>query len=118
MTETTTPELPARLPLWRLILGLSVFAAFAGILIFLAPVYLDDLRLHSYVGSLEKNPGVTPDEALRDEVLARARALDLPVRPGDIRIAHTGRKTKIEMRYVVEMNLIVFPVDLHFPTIR
>jgi hypothetical protein len=111
---------PAKLPLWRLIAGIGVLGAFVTVIAFLTPVYVDDLRLHSYVVSLEKAPDAGPaaDETVRSEVLSRARELDLPVKPGDIQIAHSAGKLKIDMRYVVDVNLAVYPVDLHFPTIR
>ena len=48
-----TPTSEAKLPLWRLIAGIGVLAAFATVIGFLTPVYVDDLRLHSYVVSLE-----------------------------------------------------------------
>jgi hypothetical protein len=119
MTPIASAE-PVSLPLWRLILGIGVLGAFVAIIGFLTPVYWDDLMLHRYVVSLETAPNAAtvPDETLRSEVLDRARGLNLPVRSSDIRIAHTGSKPKIEMRYVVEINLVAYPVDLHFPTIR
>jgi hypothetical protein len=42
----------------------------------------------------------------------------LPVKPTDIHIVRTAANAKIELKYVVEMNLLAYPVDLHFPTIR
>jgi hypothetical protein len=102
------------LPLWRLISGIAVLGAFVAVLGFLTPVYIDDIRLHRYIVSLP----AAPDETVRSEILARARQLDLPVKPGDIHIVRTGPKAKIELKYVVQMNLGVYPVDLHFPTIR
>jgi hypothetical protein len=116
MTPTSRPKLP----LWRLIAGIGVLGAFATIVGFLTPVYVDDLRLHSYVVSLEKapDPGPAADETVRTEVLTRAHELDLPVKPNDIQLVHTNGKLKIDMRYVVDVNLVLYPVDLHFPTIR
>jgi len=105
---------PNKLPLWRLIAGLAVLGSFAGVIIFLTPVYLDDFRLYRYTRSLPN----APDETLIAEVVAKAHDLDLPVRPADIHITHPGGKTKIEFRYTVRMDLGVYPVDLHFPTIR
>jgi hypothetical protein len=120
MTPAKSERSLSRLPLWRLVLGIGVLGGFVAVIGFLTPVYVDDMRLHEYVVSLEKAPdaSVTPDETLRQEVVGRARQLDLPVRPQDIQIVHNGSKLKIGMRYVVEMNVVVYPVDLHFPTIR
>jgi hypothetical protein len=113
-----TPTATAKLPLWRLILGIAVLGAFATILGFLTPVYIDDLRLHEYVVSLEKSQAAAPDQTLVSEIVTRAQQLDLPVHPADIQVLHNGGKLKIGMRYVVEVNLALYPVDLHFPTIR
>jgi hypothetical protein len=115
LTTSEAPNQPTpRLPLWRLIAGIAVLGGFAAVIGFLTPVYVDDFRLHRYVVSLPD----AADETLQSEVLTRAHQLDLPVQPGDIHIVRTGGKPKIEMKYVVEMNLAVYPVDLHFPTIR
>jgi len=105
---------PNKLPLWRLVSGLAVLGSFVAVILFLTPVYLDDFRLYRYTKSLPS----APDDTLTDEVVAKAHDLGLPVRPADVHIDHTGGKTKIELRYTVEMNLGVYPVDLHFPTIR
>jgi hypothetical protein len=106
-----------KLPLWRWIAGIGVLGGFAAVIGFLTPVYLDDMRLHQYVVSLQSAPNI-PDATVQSEIVARAHELDLPVRPDDIHIVHNGSKIKIEMKYVVEVHLAVYPVDLHFPTIR
>jgi hypothetical protein len=103
-----------KLPLWRLIAGLAVLGSFAAVLVFLTPVYIDDLRLYRYTHSLTE----APDDTLIAEVVTKAHALDLPVKPTDIHIEHNGPKPKVEYRYTVKMDLLIYPVDLHFPTIR
>jgi hypothetical protein len=105
---------PNKLPLWRLIAGLVVLGSFAAVIVFLTPVYLDDFRLYRYAKSLP----AASDEVLTAEVVARAHDLNLPVRPGNVHIDRTGGRTKIELRYTVKMDLLVYPVDLHFPTLR
>jgi hypothetical protein len=104
----------ARLPLWRLIAGWGVLGGFAAVLIYLAPVYVDDFRLYRYIHSLAP----ASDETLVTEVVSRAHELDLPVRAGDIHVSHLDGRAKVELRYTVKINLAVYPVDLHFPTIR
>jgi hypothetical protein len=117
MSQTTSVDLPVKLPLWRLIAGIAVLSSFVAVIGFLTPVYLDDYRLHRYVQSVAASSGIL-DEMMRAEVIAHAHELDLPVRPNDVHIIHAGGKTKIEMRYTVKMDLVFYPVDLHFPTIR
>ena len=110
-------EPPAKLPLWRLIVGIAVLGSFVAIIGLMTPVYIDDYRLYRDVQAIAAAPG-TPDETMRAEVIARAHELDLPVHPNDVHIIHAGGKTKIEMRYTVKMDIALYPVDLHFPTIR
>ena len=109
---TPSPEL--RLPLWRRIAGFAVLGTFAAVIVFLTPVYLDDFRLYRYAKSLPD----APDETLTAEVVAKAHDLNLPVRPANIHITRAGGKARIELRYTVKMDLIAYPVDLHFPTLR
>jgi hypothetical protein len=117
MIQTTNAEMPAKLPLWRLIAGIAVLSGFLAVIGLLTPVYVDDYRLHRYVQSLTGATD-TPDETIRAEVIAHAHELDLPVDPNDVHVIHAGGKMKIEMRYTVKMDVALYPVDLHFPTIR
>jgi hypothetical protein len=117
MTQTTAAEVSPKVPLWRLIAGIAVLGGFAAVIGLMTPVYFDDYRLHRYVQSLARSTG-TSDETLRAEVIARAHELDLPVHANDVHVVHTGGKTKVEMRYTVKMDIALYPVDLHFPTIR
>ena len=109
-----------KLPLWRLIAGIAVLASFAGVIAFLTPVYIDDFRLYRYTRSLASAAAapIQSDETLIAEVVTKAHALDLPIKPADIHVLHEGSKTRIQLRYTVEMNLGIYPVDLHFPTLR
>ena len=105
-----------KLPLWRAITGFGVLAAMAAVLLGLAPTYLENYRLQQYLNGMahEAGLGTASDDAVRGEIVARARELSLPVATGDIRIARTGGAVKVEMRYVVAMNLALYRVDLHF----
>jgi hypothetical protein len=110
-------ELPESgpLPLWRIIAGIAVFASFAIILAFLAPVYVDNFRLREYVRDLtaQSEAAAESDDQLRAEVLDRAHRLDLPVQGADIHIIHNGTRPHVEMRYKVRMDLALYQVDLH-----
>jgi hypothetical protein len=88
----------------------------AGILLALAPVYVEDYRLGQYIRSLTRGPdfGATPDETLRSAVLARARRLNLPVQPGDVRISHTNGRIQLQLTCKVQMDFPLYQVDLHF----
>jgi hypothetical protein len=102
-----------KLPLWRLIAAILVLAAMAGVLLTLAPVYFEDYKLRQYIRALVGSSKAS-DEALRAEVLERARQLDLPVQPGDVQISHPDGKLKLQLKYAVQMDFPLYQVDLHF----
>jgi hypothetical protein len=102
-----------KLPLWRLVLGVSVLVAMIAILLTLMPVYFENYQLGQYVRQLARNAN-TPDAELRAAVMARAHALDLPVQPGDIQITRPEGKLQLETKYAVQMDFPLYQVDLHF----
>ena len=102
-----------KLPLWRLIAAILVLLCMAGILLALAPVYFEDYQLRQYIRSLARGPN-TPDETLRSAILARARQLDLPVDPGDVRVTHPDGKLHLQLDYKVQMDFPLYQVDIHF----
>lgn len=104
-----------KLPVWRLVAAVLVLAGMVGILIALAPVYLEDYHLRQYVRELARGAAM-PDESLRAAALGRARRLDLPVQPGDIQITHPEGKLQVQMKYAVQMDFPLYQVDLHFHT--
>lgn len=87
-----------------------------AVLLLLAPVYLENLRLGWYVRDLVNTPNAaaTPDETLRSGVLARARQLDLTVNPGDIQITRTENKLQVQVKYAVVKDFRLYQVDVHF----
>ena len=105
-----------KLPLWRLIAAILVLAAMAAILLSLAPVYYEDYQLRRYVRSIARGPNAnaTTDDTVRAAVLGRARQLDLPVEPGDVRIAHAAGKLQLQLKYAVQMDFPLYQVELHF----
>jgi hypothetical protein len=47
-------------------------------------------------------------------VLARARQLDLPVLPDEVKITHPNGKLAVEIKYAVEMDFSLYQVNVHF----
>ena len=86
------------------------------VLLLLAPVYLENLRLGWYVRDLvhAPNAGATSDETLRSSVLARARDLDLTVNPGDVQITRSAKRLQVQVKYQVVKDFRVYRVDVHF----
>ncbi len=102
-----------KLPLWRLVLAILVLGVMAAVLLSLMPVYLENYQLGQFVKQLARGPNA-PDDTMRTAVLNRARQLDLPVDPGDVAITHSEGKSRIETKYKVQMDFLLYQVDLHF----
>ena len=102
-----------RLPLWRLIAALLVVVAMGAVLMALTPVYFEDYQLGQYMKSIARG-SAQQDDAMKTEVLTRARQLDLPVRPDDVQISHPAGRTEMQMRYAVQMDFALYQVDVHF----
>ena len=103
-------------PRWRIAAALVVVA---GLLLYaarFAPIYLHNRQLQNFVAQIAAQPGSTAksDDLLRTWVLDRAHALDLPVKPGDIKILRSGRGLRIDIRYIVRVTVPGYTVDLHF----
>ena len=104
------------LPRWRIAAALVVVAGLALFGVKVVPIYIHNLQLQSFVGTLAVRPEnlSTNDDLLRAQVLQQAHALDLPVQPGDVRIVRSGDVLRIDVRYIVRVDLPGYTVDLHF----
>jgi hypothetical protein len=102
-----------KLPLWRLIAGILVLAAMAGVLIALAPVYFEDMQLGDYLKTVVAG-GEKSDETIQHAVVARARELDLPIMPGQVQITRPNGKMEVQIKYAVQMDFQFYQVDVHF----
>lgn len=116
MTASPQDMAAGKLPLWRAVTGFGVLAGMMAVLLSLAPTYVENFRLQQALNGMahDARTGAMTDDALRGEIVQRARQLGLPVVPGDIKIARTEAAVKVEMRYVAAMNLTLYRVDLHF----
>jgi hypothetical protein len=106
----------ARLPVWRLVTGLAVLGALVVLLVVAAIVYVDNFRLHRYIGALVDQPAATAiaDSALGKSVLDRARQLNLPVVAGDVSVSRVNGRPRIRIaRFGVQTYLV--RMDLRLP---
>jgi hypothetical protein len=73
-------------------------------------------RLQNYLNDLADDPGTTrrPLGAVRSEVLNAAATLGLPLRSDDVSISPTENGVKIEVLYIVHVNIAGYAIDLHF----
>ena len=82
----------------------------------LLPLYLDNMRLQSYVERITQDAEnrTLPDDALRVAVLEKAAFLGLPVKAENVRIKRSEDTMRIDVRYVVRVDFPLYTVDLHF----
>ncbi len=110
-----------RLPLWRLVTGLAVLATLAVLLVVAAVVYVDNFRLHRFTNTLVAQPAsaALSDSDLRNSVLGRAKALDLPVVASDVSVSRVNGKPRIKIArfgvqtYLVRMDLRLAEFESH-----
>jgi hypothetical protein len=82
----------------------------------LLPLYLDNMRLQSYVERITQDAEnrTRPDDMLRVAVLEKAALLGLPVKAENVRIKRSEDNMRIDVRYVVRVDFPMYTVDLHF----
>jgi hypothetical protein len=93
-----------------ILIGLAIMGAR------LLPIYLDNMRLQSYVERITQNADnlTRPDDALRVAVLDKAAFLGLPVKAENVRIKRSEETVRIDVRYIVRVDFPMYTVDLHF----
>ena len=103
-------------PRWRIAAAIAVVAALLGFGALFAPIYIDNLHLQSYVSELTRTaaPNPQPDDALRSAVVAKANALNLPIKADNVHIEHLPEGIRISVRYFVRVSMPGYTVDLHF----
>ena len=103
-------------PRWRIAAAVLVLAALLGFGVLFAPTYLGNLKLQTYVAEITRSVDSqnASDEALRQNVLSKARELDLPVKADNVHILRSSGGLRIDVRYFVRVSLPGYTVDLHF----
>ena len=96
--------------------GVAVLAILAFLGARLIPIYVHNQELQQYVDGVMRRPAApkTSDDVLRSWVLEKAADLDLPVAADNVHIERAPQSVRIEVRYVVRVNLPLYTVDLHF----
>jgi hypothetical protein len=103
-------------PRWRIAAAVAVLAALLGFGVLFAPIYAGNLKLQTYVAEITHrvDSRQQPDEVLRQNVLNRARELDLPVKADNVQIIRSPEGLRIDVRYFVRVSFPGYTVDLHF----
>lgn len=104
----------ARAP--RLIAGAAVLLILIVLGVVVIPPYATNLKLQRYVNNLVEDSSTSnrPAESVRAQVVSKAAALGLPVRDDDVHVAISDGAVKIEVLYIVQVNVAGYAVDLHF----
>ena len=100
----------------RPIAGVAVLLILAAIAVILIPPYLENFKLQRFVNELiddPATPGLPPD-VIRERVVNRAAALGLPVHREDVTVKPVGNAVRIDVLYVVHVDVASYSVDLHF----
>ena len=97
-------------PAWRIGAGLGVLAALSLLGVLLAPVYFHNFELERYL----RDTRPPSDEMLRQAILSKGRSLGLDIVPNQLQIRHSPTNAHIDVRYVVQVSLSLYTVDLHF----
>jgi hypothetical protein len=104
----------ARAP--RLIAGSAVLLILIvfGVVVF--PPYATNWKLQSYVNGLAEDSRTLqqPVESVRAQVVRKAAALGLPVSDDDVHVSISEGMVKIDVLYMVQVNVAGYAVDLHF----
>lgn len=100
----------------RLIAGAAVIVLLLVVAGFLVSPYVTNWRLQGYINDLADDPAVTrrPVGAIRTDVLNEAATLGLPIQSEDVQVAATANGVKIDVLYIVHVNILGYTIDLHF----
>jgi len=104
----------ARTP--RLIAGATVLLILIGVGVVLIPPYASNWELQSYVNDLVEDSSTSkrPAESVRAQIVNKAAELGLPVGDDDVHVAISQGTVKIDVLYMVQVNVAGYAVDLHF----
>ncbi len=101
----------------KLIVTLAVLTSVGYVAAKTVPVYFHNYVLQDYLRqvAIEAMTGQRPSaDRVRDNILAKAQDLDLPVRAEDVRVVLTGGKIDINLNYTVPIDLQIYTLNLHF----
>lgn len=96
--------------------GVAVLLLLALVAVLLVPPYIQNWKLQRYVNDLIDDPGTAaaPLDSTRVKVLNRAAGLGLPVHGEDVHVTRSGDAVRIDVLYVVHIDVGGYAVDLHF----
>ncbi len=104
------------IPKWRVAVAALVVVVLAALASQLIPIYIRNMRLQQFVEETARDEAnlKRPSDLLRVMVLNKASRLGLPVRSDNVHVKRTGDMLRIDVRYIVRVDLPLYTVDLHF----
>jgi len=103
-------------PKWRIAAGVLVLAALAAFGVVLTPLYYHNYLFQHFVSEAAQRVEnkTKSDELLREWIVDKASALDLPVKAADVHIKRSDAGLRIDVIYAVRVDLPGYTVKLHF----
>jgi len=101
---------------FKALLSLAFLAALIYFGVKTIPVYVNDYQLNDYIYNqvpFWMTQHATAD-AIRNNVLARAQDLDLPLAPENVTVEVTMNRASVSIDYHVPVDLKVYTLQLHF----
>jgi hypothetical protein len=102
--------------IWRILGAVTILVVLLAAALWLAPAYVRHYRLQRAMDALVAEPGIAqrPLEVVQVAVAAKAASLGVGIRPEEVRVDMTSSRLRVEVRYIVRVDLPVYTVDLHF----
>ena len=100
----------------RLIAGAAILLILVILGALLVAPYTANWRLQSYLNDLADDPATPkkPVNDIRSAVLNQAGSLGLPVHSDDVQVSLSASGVKIEVLYIVHVDMAGYSIDLHF----
>jgi hypothetical protein len=97
---------------WRVLAGVGVLAVLVVMAVALTPPYFRNFEFQRYLDRAVER-AKSPDILVADAV-NRAAQMGLPVRASDVHASRTGDRLRVEIIYIIRVDLPLYTVDLHF----
>lgn len=97
---------------WRVAAGVGVLALLVVVAGALIPPYFENMKFQRFLDDAVER--TQSPEILQAEIVSRAAQMGLPVRAGDIKVTRRGNGVRVEIVYVIRVDLPMYTVDLHF----
>jgi len=100
----------------RVVAGVAVLLVLAAIGVALTPPYVDNWKLQRYVNELIDDPATAaqPPEVTQAKIVNKAATLGLPVRSDEVHVTRSQNAIRIDVLYIVHVDVAGYSVDLHF----